>query len=148
MAGGAGRLVVGARCALANTYFNLSCGNITIGDNTIFSNNVMVITGRHLFKNGMRASLAPGLERKYIGGGPEEVPDGGYDIEIGSGVWIAAGAVISGGVKIGNNVIVAAQAVVTRDVPDFAIVGGVPARIIGDTRQSKESPISDTSVGQ
>jgi len=107
----------------------------------------MVITGRHLFKDGMRASLAPGLERKYIGGGPEEVPDRGFDIEIGSGVWIAAGAIISGGVKIGNNVIVAAQAVVTRDVPDFAIVGGVPARIIGDTRKSKDSSTSDSSEG-
>ncbi len=134
VAGGAGKLVVGARCGLANTYFNLSSGNITIGENTIFSNNVMVITGRHCFRDGQRASLAPGLERLYIGGGPEEVPAKGYDIHIGSGTWIAAGVIISGNVQIGNNVIVAANSVVTRDIPDFAIVAGTPARVIGDTR--------------
>ena len=62
--GSGGKFKVGEMCALANTYFNLSSGNITIGDNTIFSNNVMVITGRHLFKNGKRASLDPSLEEK------------------------------------------------------------------------------------
>ena len=132
--GDSGKLHVGKRCGLANTIFNLSSGSIYIGDNTIFSNNVMVITGRHLFKNGERASLAPGLERKYIGGGPEEVPDKGYDIHIGSGTWIAAGAIISGGVTIGDNVIIGANALVTKDIPSFSFAAGVPAKVIGDTR--------------
>lgn len=132
--GDCGELHVGKRCGLANTIFNLSSGSIFIGDNTIFSNNVMVITGRHIFKNGQRASLDPKLERKNIGGGPEEVPASGYDIHIGSGSWIAAGVVISGGVRIGDNVIVAANSVVTKDIPDYSFVGGVPAKILGDTR--------------
>ena len=131
---GGGKLSIGKRCGLANTYFNLSSGNITIGDHRSFSINVMVITGRHLFKKGSRASLDPGLERKYIGGGPEEVPDRGFDISIGSGTWIVTGVVMSGGVKIGNNVIVAANAVVTHDIPDYAIAAGVPAKVISDTR--------------
>lgn len=132
--GSSGKLTIGKRCALANGYFNVSSGNITIGDCSILGPNVMVITGRHLFKAGRRASLHEGVNSPYIGGGPEEVPDSGYDITIGSGTWIAAGAIISGRVRIGNNVIIAANSVVTRDIPDYAVAAGCPAKIIGDTR--------------
>lgn len=51
-------------------------------------------------------------------------------INIGHDVWIGARAIILDGVNIGNGAVIAAGAVVTKDVPDFAIVGGVPARII------------------
>lgn len=51
-------------------------------------------------------------------------------IQIGNDVWIGARAVILGGVSIGDGAIVAAGAVVVHDVPPFAIVGGVPARIL------------------
>lgn len=137
--GNAGRLVVGKKVALANTLFNLSSGSITVGDYTIFGQNVMVITGRHKFVDGHRAGIDEVMRGGSWGGGPDEVPSSGYDIIIGSGSWIASGAIINGGVTIGNNVIVAANAVVTRDVPDFAIVGGVPARVLGDTRASAGS---------
>ena len=49
---------------------------------------------------------------------------------IGNDVWIGDGAVILPGVRIGNGAVVGANAVVTRDVPDYAIVGGLPARLI------------------
>lgn len=51
--------------------------------------------------------------------------------EIGNNVYISPGAVISGPVVIGNNVIIAPNSVVNKSIPDFAIVGGVPAKIIG-----------------
>lgn len=51
-------------------------------------------------------------------------------IEIGNDVWIGARAVIRDGVKIGDGAIVGAGAVVTKDVPAYAVVGGVPARIL------------------
>ncbi|GAA1470159.1 hypothetical protein GCM10017607_09010 [Microbacterium thalassium] len=50
--------------------------------------------------------------------------------EVGDDTVIFAGAVIVGAVKIGRNAVIAANAVVTKDVPDFATVAGVPARII------------------
>ena len=53
-----------------------------------------------------------------------------YDTEIGHDVWIGAKCCIKSGVKIGNGAIVAAGAVVTHDVPAYAIVGGVPAKVI------------------
>ena len=49
---------------------------------------------------------------------------------IGNDVWVGRNATIISGVKIGNGAIIGAGAVVTKDVPDFAIVGGVPAKII------------------
>lgn len=52
------------------------------------------------------------------------------DIEIGNDVWLGANVIVVGGVKIGDGVIVAAGSVVTKDIPPYAVVGGVPAKII------------------
>ena len=51
-------------------------------------------------------------------------------VEIGNDVWIGHGVFMKGGVKIGDGAVVAAQAVVTKDVPPYAVVGGVPAKVI------------------
>lgn len=58
-------------------------------------------------------------------------------IEIGKDVWIGAQAGITDGVRIGEHAVVGMGAVVTRDVPAYAIVGGVPAKTIGDRRTAK-----------
>ncbi len=134
--GDSGELHLGKKVAVANTIFNLSSGSIYIGDYTIFSHNVMVLTGRHNFQDGQRASLAPGVNSQSWGGGDEEVPPSGYDIHIGKSTWIAAGAIISGGVTIGDGVIIAANTMVTKNIPDYAIVAGTQGKIIGDTRDS------------
>lgn len=52
------------------------------------------------------------------------------DTHIGHDVWLGMNVVLKAGIKIGNGVIVGAGAVVTRDIPDFAVVAGVPAKII------------------
>ena len=130
------RLKVGERSALANTLFNVSSGNITVGDRSIFGQGVMVITGRHEFRNGMRISLDPN-EDDGSWGGNSEVPKEGFDISIGNGVFVASGAIILGKCHIGNHCIVAAGAVVTKSFPDHSIIAGIPARLIGDTRDQK-----------
>lgn len=56
-------------------------------------------------------------------------------ITLGSDVWVGANAGICDGVRIGDGAVIGMGAVVTTDVPAFAIVGGVPARVIGDRRQ-------------
>jgi serine O-acetyltransferase len=67
------------------------------------------------------ATIYPGV---VIGAKPNGVP------QIGRHVFIGAGAKVLGGVKIGDNTIIAPNAVVTKDVPDNAVVGGIPAQII------------------
>ena len=66
------------------------------------------------------------------------------DIVIGNDVWIGCEAVIMAGVHIGNGAIIAARAVVTKDVPPYTIVGGIPAkpirkRFTDDTVQKLET---------
>jgi acetyltransferase-like isoleucine patch superfamily enzyme len=65
-----------------------------------------------------------------------EQPVRSQGICIGNDVWIGANVSITDGVNIGSHAVVAMGAVVTKDVPEWAIVGGVPARVIGDRRTS------------
>ncbi|MCK5676883.1 MAG: acyltransferase, partial [Flavobacteriaceae bacterium] len=52
------------------------------------------------------------------------------DTIIGNDIWIGANVSIMSGVKIGNGCVIAAGSVVTKDIPDFSVIGGVPAKII------------------
>lgn len=55
----------------------------------------------------------------------------GAPVEIGRNAWVCSRAIILPGITIGEGAVVAAGAVVTKDVPDFSIVGGIPAKVIG-----------------
>jgi galactoside O-acetyltransferase len=132
--GRSGKLHLGEKVAVANTLFNVSSGSIYVGDYSIFGQNVMILTGRHNFVGGRRAGLDEVMSGPSWGGGEKEVPLNGLDIHIGKGCWIASGAIVIGGVEIGDHSIVTAGAVVTRPVPSHSIVAGIPAAVIGDTR--------------
>ncbi len=54
----------------------------------------------------------------------------GYYLEIGHDVWIGNDVLLKGGIKIGTGAVIAMGAVVTKDVPPYAVVGGVPARVL------------------
>lgn len=116
-----GRLQVGSGCSTNNTFFNTVSGTIRIGPDTMFSHDCHVLTGTHQFWQGRRASL--------VADSPvPEVPNEGRDIVIGSGCFFGAAAIVVGPVTIGDNVVVAAGAVVTRDVPSGSFAAGVPAK--------------------
>ena len=143
--GDGGEVIIGKNVYLVNSLLNIESGSIYIGDNTIFGYNVMLLTGRHLYHQGERISIK--LQKKYPNkkfGAGVEVPRIGYDIRIGKGCWIASGAIVSGGVTIGDNVIVVSGAVVTKDVDSFSVVAGIPAKVIGDTRDIQNDSFFET----
>lgn len=76
-------------------------------------------------KIGRNCTMLPGV----VFGNKTEVPDD-KTVIVGDDCYFGLGVKILGTVKIGNNVTVGANAVVTKDIPDNAIVGGVPAKII------------------
>ncbi len=88
---------------------------------------------RYTIRTGDDVSIGPEAVILTLGHDPQspQFEDRGGDVEIGDRVWIACRAMILPGVKIGEGAVVAAGAVVTRDVPAFTMVGGAPAREIG-----------------
>ena len=101
-----------------NVFVNHGCtaldiGGIDIGDDVMIAPNVQLISSGH--------PLDPETRRSAITKAP---------IRIGRGVWIAAGATVLQGVTVGDDAVVAAGAVVTKDVPPRTLVAGVPAQVI------------------
>jgi len=91
-------------------------GPLKIGNDVMMGPDVMIFTQNHETSRldiPMRLQTAP------------KIP-----VEIGDDVWIGARAIILPGRKIGKGAIIGAGAVVTKDVPDYAVVGGNPAKII------------------
>ena len=108
-----------------SVYFNTRSGSITIGENTVFGEDVKVLTGKHM--NIEEASLAK-VELHHV-------PLSGRDIRIGSGCYIGTGAIIAGPVAIGDYAVVGAGSVVTKDIPPRTFAAGVPARVIRALRK-------------
>jgi acetyltransferase-like isoleucine patch superfamily enzyme len=80
------------------------------------------VSSHPVFYSTLRQSQVAFVEKDLF----EEFPV----TEIGNDVWIGANAVVRDGVKIGDGAIIGAGAVVTKDIPPYAIVGGVPAKLI------------------
>lgn len=100
-----------------NVFINFDCtfldlGGITIEDNVMLAPKVRLLSEGHPVSVSDRQMLTTGK------------------IHIKKNAWIGAGATILQGVTIGENSVVAAGAVVSKDVPDNTVVGGIPAKII------------------
>lgn len=137
---------VGKGCALFSTkvgrmsYMGSGCVFIRtkIGRYCSIANNVKVAAGRHPSHGFVSSHFVFYASRGYLGKKYtnedlyNEFPStsNGWSVEIGNDVWICEGAIIVGGVKIGDGAIIGAGAVVVNDVPPYAIVGGVPGRVI------------------
>lgn len=115
-------VLVGERCKISSHTF--ICEGVTVEDDTFVGHGVMFINDRYprATANGMPQTSADW----------EVVPT-----LVRRGASIGSGAVIMCGVTIGEHAMVGAGAVVSHDVPDHALVIGVPARVVGDVLERK-----------
>lgn len=107
---------LGKNVDVSNTIFNLRSGKIIIGDNVIFGHDVLLLTGYH--------------DYNVLGSRRPTLTDANRDITIGNNAWIASGVIVIGPVIIGENSVIGAGSVVTKDVPERVLVAGNPSRIV------------------
>ena len=110
-----------------NVFINACChfqdhGGITLGDGCLIGHNVVFATLNHGIAPDDRASMYPA------------------PIRLGKNVWVGSNSTILRGVTIGDNAIIAAGSVVTKDVTGNTIVGGVPAKCIRHIDINKHIP--------
>ena len=102
-----------------NFYANYNCtildvGKVTIGDNCMFAPNVAIYTAGHPIHPDSRNSMY-----EY-----------GIQVSIGDNCWLGGNTIVCPGVKIGNNVVIGAGSVVTKDIPDWSLAAGNPCRVL------------------
>ena len=116
--------------------------NISVGDQVFINFNCTILDVTPV-KIGNRSMFGPGVHI-YAATHPLDAATRGSLLEfgkpvtIGEDVWVGGGAIICPGVTIGDRSIIAAGAIVTKDVPSDVIVGGNPARIIKNIDQDKK----------
>ncbi len=110
------KLIIEDGVGIAANAFIAVRGEIRIGKNCIFGPNVRIHSENHNFTDTETPIRLQGATRKGV--------------VVEEDCWIGSGVTILDGVHIGKHCIIGAGAVVTRDVPDYAIVGGIPAKII------------------
>ena len=111
------RINIAETASMSNVLLNTNSGTITVGEFSFCGQNVSIITGTHDYNLFNKDRMLA-------------IPQKGQDIVIGRGVWLGSNVVVLGPCTIGDNAVVAAGSVVTKNVAANAIVGGVPARLI------------------
>jgi maltose O-acetyltransferase len=113
------RTTIGARCFVNFGLVCLDVAPVTIGDDTMIGPGVQLLTATH--------PLDADLRREKL--------EGSQPIVIGRNVWIGGGAIVLPGVTIGDDVVVGAGSVVTKDLPAGVVAVGSPARAIEVDRE-------------
>lgn len=124
-------LVIGEGSAIGALSWIGASGFVEIGRDVLVGPRVTILPENHVFVDTDLPIKAQGVAREGV--------------VIEDDCWIGAGATLLAGVRVGRGAVVAAGAVVTRDVPPLAIVGGVPARPIGSRDVGSPLPLSSLS---
>jgi acetyltransferase-like isoleucine patch superfamily enzyme len=111
-----GEVSIGAKTVMGQECTISAYQHVEIGRECIVADRVMLIDFDHGVVEVERPIRLQGIYKR--------------DVRVGSNVWIGYGACILRGVSVGHNSIVGTNAVVTKDVPENAVVGGVPARVL------------------
>ncbi|MCU0914609.1 MAG: acyltransferase [Planctomycetes bacterium] len=125
-ANGTPKLIIGDGTSIQFYFHCGAAGRVTIGRNVLMGGRVYITDHDHSYaepqmsaRESPRLTIAP--------------------VEIGDGAFLGEGCVILKGVRVGKRAVVAANAVVTRDVPDFTVVAGVPARVVKSVSGGRET---------
>jgi acetyltransferase-like isoleucine patch superfamily enzyme len=116
---------VGSRCKISSHTF--ICEGVIIQDEVFVGHGVMFTNDLYPRATNDDGSLQTGADWEVI------------HTTVKRGASIGSNVTIIAGITIGERALIGAGAVVTRDVPDYAIVAGVPARVVGDTRQRPQA---------
>jgi acetyltransferase-like isoleucine patch superfamily enzyme len=109
-------LILGDDVDLAKDVLITTGGGVTIGDRVLVGYRTQILSTNHVIPENKEPIFSAGHDKKPI--------------VIEKDVWIGANCIITAGVTIGEGSVIAAGSVVTKDVPPFAIYGGVPAKLI------------------
>lgn len=118
-----GCVSIGSRTGIGPFCVLYGHGGLEIGSDCMIASHVVLIPENHRFDRLDVPMRAQGGTRRGI--------------RIGDDVWLATQVVVLDGVSIGKGAVIGAGAVVTGDIPDYAIAHGVPARVVGYRRQSQ-----------
>ena len=130
----AGPIAVGAESIIGSNSSIVSLSGVALGEAVLLASNCCISAGAYPTEDPSTRMLDQGAYSK----GP---------IRIGDDVWIGTGAMILGRVTVGAHAIVAAGAVVTRDVPEGVIVGGMPARVIRSRGRADDRTLGRQRTG-
>ena len=111
-----GRVSIGAKSVMGQECTISAYQSVVIGRECVIADRVMLIDFDHGSVEVERPIRLQGIYKR--------------DVHVGNNVWIGYGACILRGVTVGDNAVVGTNAVVTKDVPPNAVVGGVPARVL------------------
>jgi acetyltransferase-like isoleucine patch superfamily enzyme len=120
------RLTIGDGVAIGNSFTVACADRVEVGAGVMMSDRVTLLDQLHDFRGWVGDALDEGRVPMCTWALTEAAP-----VVIGPGTWLGIGVVVLPGVTIGQGCAVGANAVVTRDLPDFAVAVGIPARVIG-----------------
>jgi acetyltransferase-like isoleucine patch superfamily enzyme len=116
-----GRITVGGGSLLNLNVMVAALERVEIGEHCMLANGCVITDADHCFEDPDR----PVPWQGFTSDGPTV---------LGDNVWLGAHAVVTSGVTIGRRSVIGAGSVVTRDVPEFSVAAGAPARVIGSVR--------------